>query len=278
MDDAATDPADPAAAAAVMEPDARTTPELEGVVEPPATLGQKIAAYGVHVFTASGVACALLAADEVASPTPEPKLVFLYLAIQVLIDSLDGPMARKWHVKTRAARIDGRTIDDIVDYLTFTFIPLLLAARMGWLPAPAILWVAPAMVASLFGFANTAAKDEKGGFFLGFPSYWNIVVFYCGVWYASAGPWLNAVVVVALTVLTVLPVRFIYPNLAPRPWKTPTMIGGAVWTALLVWMWTRYPSPPALLMWVSLIYPAFYMALSVWLDAKARHSSATAAA
>ena len=268
MRDAPRDPLEP-------EPDARTFPDAEGQSLPPATFPQTAAAYGVHLFTALGIVCALLAMDEVAAPTPQPKLVFLYLAIQVLIDALDGPMARKWQVKTRAARIDGRTIDDIVDYLTYTFIPLLLAARMGWLPAPAVIWIAPAMVASLFGFANTAAKDEKGGFFLGFPSYWNIVVFYCGLWHASAGPWLNAIVIVALTVLTILPVRFIYPNLAPRPWKLPTMIGAAAWGVLLVWMWAKYPAPPAWVMWVSLIYPAFYIALSVWLDMKARQSSAT---
>ncbi len=67
------------------------------------------------------------------------------------------------------ASIDGRTIDDIVDYLTYTFVPLLLMWRMGWLPQPAVLWIAPALVASLFGFANTAAKDETAGFFLAFP-------------------------------------------------------------------------------------------------------------
>lgn len=252
-----------------LEPDARTTPEAADV---PVTPGQRIAAYGVHLFTASGVVCALLAADEICSASPQPKLVFLYLMIQVLIDALDGPMARKWHVKTRAARIDGRTIDDIVDYLTYAFIPLLLVARMGWLPTgvAAGFWIAPAMIASLFGFANTAAKDEQGGFFLGFPSYWNIVAFYIGIWHAITGPWLGAAVIVLLTVLTVLPVRFIYPNLAPRPWKLPTMIGAALWLVLLGWMWIDYPTPPAWLMMLSLIYPAFYVALSIGLQLKSR--------
>jgi phosphatidylcholine synthase len=258
------------------EPDARTAPPEQAAAAAPVTPAQRIAAYAVHVFTASGVVFALLAADEAAAPNPQPKLVFLYLAIQVVIDALDGPMARAVHIKTRAARIDGRTIDDIVDYLTYTFIPLLLVWRMGWVPETGGAggwWVAPAMVASLFGFANTAAKDEQGGFFLGFPSYWNIIAFYCGIWYAMFGPagaWLNAAVIVALTVLTVLPVRFIYPNLAPRPWKLPTMIGALVWLVLIAWMWRHYPTPPRWLMWASLIYPAFYIVLSAWLDVKSR--------
>jgi phosphatidylcholine synthase len=234
------------------------------------TPAQRAGAYAVHVFTASGVVFAFLAAAETCAPDPRPRAVFLYLLIQVLIDAADGPLARALHVKTRAARIDGRTIDDIVDYLTYTFVPLLLVWRMGWVPDPAGPWVALAMVASLFGFANTRAKDEGGGFFLGFPSYWNIVAFYAGLWHAMAGPWPNAAVIVVLAVLTVLPVRFVYPNLAPRPWKWPNIAGGLAWTVMLLWMLARYPDVPVWLMWVSLIYPAFYLALSAWLDVRAR--------
>ena len=239
----------------------------------PVTPAQRVAAYAVHVFTASGVVMALLAADEVAAPAPRPKLVFLYLAIQVVIDALDGPMARAVHIKTRAARIDGRTIDDIVDYLTYTFIPLLLVWRMGWLPAPGGFWVAPAMVASLFGFANTGAKDEAGGFFLGFPSYWNVVAVYVGLWHAAVGPWPGGVLIAALTVLTVLPVRFVYPNLAPRPWRWPVLVGAAAWAVVLAWMLVRYPRVPGWVTAVSLVYPAFYVGLSVWLDWRGRRAA-----
>src|ERR671916_535213 len=153
---------------------------------------------------------------EVCSAAPDPRLVFLLLAAAVLVDATDGPLARRADVKRRLPFIDGRTIDDIVDYLTFTFVPLLLVWRMGWLPEPAIIWIAPALVASLFGFANTAAKDEAGGFFLGFPSYWNVVAFYAGFSYYLYGPWVNAAVLLLFSLMTVLPVRFLYPNLTPR--------------------------------------------------------------
>src|SRR5687768_6570124 len=227
---------------------------------------QRALAYGVHAFTASGVVFAFLAAAEVCKREPDPRLVFLYLAIQCLIDAADGPMARAVHIKVTAPRIDGRTIDDIVDYLTYTFVPLLLIWRMGWVPQPAGLWVAPAMVASLFGFSNVGAKDEARGFFLGFPSYWNIVAVYVGIWHHLAGPWPGAIVIAAFTLLTVLPVRFIYPNLAPRPWKVPVMVGALLWAVVMTWMIAIYPRVPAWLMWVSLVYPAFYVGLSVWLD------------
>ena len=249
-------------------PTAYAPPDLAPLVTP----AQRARAYGVHLFTASGVVFAFLAAAEICSPEPRPRLVFLYLAIQVLIDAADGPLARLWHVKLRAPNISGRTIDDLVDYLTYTFVPLLLVWRMGWVPEPAGLWVAPAMVASLFGFANTSAKDEGGGFFLGFPSYWNIVAIYLGLLKPIAGPWPGAFVVAVLTVLTVLPVRFVYPNLAPRPWRTPTLVGALVWLVLLVPILARYPHPPAWMTWLSLAYPVYYVGLSVWLDARSRPS------
>jgi phosphatidylcholine synthase len=234
---------------------------------PPPTRGERVRAYAVHVYTASGVVLAFLAAAETCAPEPDPRRVFLWLALAVLVDATDGPLARRWRVKANAPLIDGRTIDDIVDYLTFTFLPLLLVWRMGWVPEPGWVWVAPALVASLFGFANAGAKDEGGGFFLGFPSYWNVVAFYAGIVAVRAGPWPNALLLLALAVLTVLPVRFVYPNLAPRPWRLPLLLGAAAWLALLLAMLPGYPHAPPWLVWASLVYPAFYTILSLHLGA-----------
>jgi phosphatidylcholine synthase len=189
--------------------------------------------------------------------------VFALFVATVIIDASDGPLARAWQVKRWAPRIDGRTIDDIVDYITYTFLPLLLVWRMGWLPGLAFAWVIPALIASLFGFANSGAKDEEDGFFLGFPSYWNVVAFYAGIVHHHWGPWPNAVALLALAAMTVMPVRFLYPNLAPRPWKLPLVAGAIAWTAILLAMLVMpYPRVPAWLTLVSLVYPAFYVALS----------------
>jgi phosphatidylcholine synthase len=229
------------------------------------TPARKVRAYLVHVYTASGIAFAFLAATEIASAGPDARLVFVLLVIAVLIDATDGPLARRWEVKRWAAAIDGRTIDDIIDYLTYTFLPLLLVWRMGWLPDPAALWIVPALVASLFGFANVVAKDEAAGYFLGFPSYWNVIAFYLGIWYHQISPWWNAAIVVLFTALTVLPVRFVYPNLAPRPWRMPLIVGGAVWLGVLLYMLIDYPDVPAWLVWLTVAYPGFHMVLSGYL-------------
>jgi len=233
------------------------------------TAGQRVRAHAVHVFTASGVALAFLAAQELCRPRPDARLVFALFAGTVLIDALDGPLARAWNVKKFAPAIDGRTIDDILDYITYTFLPLLLVWRMGWIPEPGALFVIPALIASLFGFANTAAKDEAGGFFLGFPSYWNVVAFYAGLVHHLHGPWPNAVMLLALAALTVMPVRFLYPNLAPRPWKMPLLAGAALWLAVMIVMLADYPHPPGWLFALSLVYPAFYTMMSILLSRRA---------
>lgn len=227
---------------------------------------QRMRGYAVHAYTAAGAGLAFLAAAELCSAQPSARAVFLWLFAAVFVDATDGPLARAWQVKRWVPLIDGRTIDDIVDYLTFTFVPLLLLWRMDWLPEPRALWVIPALIASLFGFAHREAKDEAAGFFRGFPSYWNIVAFYAGLWTIPEGRWVNAALVLALALLTVLPVRFIYPNLAPRPWKLPLMVGGLVWGGILLAMLVQYPRVPLWLTGLSLLYPAWYTVLSLWLD------------
>ena len=238
-------------------------------------------AYAVHVLTASGVVAAFLAVAELLDEAPDERVVFAWLVVAVVIDAVDGPLARAWDVKRLAPDIDGRTIDDIVDYLTFTFIPLLLVWRMGWVPfapgLPGVVWIVPALVASLLGFANVGAKDEAAGYFRGFPSYRNIAAFYAGLAFyglGETGQWLNGVGLLALAVLTVSPVRFLYPNLTPRPWKLPVMLGAAAWAALLLGMLFVYRQVPAWVVWVSLIYPAFYAALSILIDPKRSRTAA----
>lgn len=243
-----------------------TEPRVVEHPVPEPTAAQKARGYAVHVYTASGVGVAFWMAMEIAGPAPDPRLVFLLFALATLIDASDGPLARAWHVKRWAARVDGRTIDDIVDYLTFTFLPLLLVWRMGWLPAPGWVWVVPALIASLFGFANVHAKDEDAGTFLGFPSYWNIVALYAGLWHHRYGPGVNAAVVLALAALTVMPVRFVYPNLAPRPWRAPVMVGALLYLVVLLWMVARFPAVPGWVTWGSLAYPAFYAWVSMRVD------------
>src|SRR6056297_308483 len=222
-------------------------------------------AYAVHLFTASGIFPAALAMHEVMQADCDPRLVFVWLLLSTLIDAADGPLARRYHVKTHAAAIDGRTIDDLLDYLTFAFIPLMLIWRMGWMPAGTQWTVSLAMGASLFGFAHREAKDEAGGFFRGFPSYWNVFAFYAGLISVQASPWISGLLLWGLSILTVSPIRLIYPNLAPGRWKVWLLSGAVLWVILMVAMLPSYPFSAPWLFWISLAYPAFYTLASFYL-------------
>lgn len=226
--------------------------------------------YFVHLVTVSGIFPAFAAIAEIASADCDPRKVFAWLIVTTLIDAIDGPLARRFHVKRTAPGIDGRTIDDLLDYLTFVFIPLALVWRMEWLPSGTGWTVSFAMAASLLGFANIRAKEEDAGFFRGFPSYWNIFAFYAGLSHWHLGPWPAALLMWLLCIATVAPIRMIYPNLAPQPWKPWVLGGAAVWAVILAAMLPRFPDNPLWLLIVSLIYPAFYVVLSVMLDVRDR--------
>lgn len=235
-------------------------------------LGRTVRAYLVHAFTASGVAFAFLAMAELVRTDLDPRWVFGWLALAVLIDAADGPLARLWDVKRYASRIVGGTIDLIVDYLTFTFIPLVLVWRMDWLPMWDGLWVTLIMVASLFGFANTSAKQDEAGFFLGFPSLWNVVAYYVGlltVEYGIVGSYASLAILLGLGVLTLVPVRFVYPNQVAMPWRVIVTGGGIAWLGVLLALLPSFPDLPAWggewVLWISLVFPAFYFGLSFWL-------------
>ena len=236
----------------------------------PPTAWQRVRGYAVHFYTASGVGLAFLAAAEICAATPDARRCFILLFAAVFVDATDGFLARRWHVKTWAAAIDGRTIDDLVDYLTFTFLPLLLMWRMEWLPQPAALFAIPALIASLFGFANRQAKDEAGGFFLGFPSYWNVVAFYAGLFGGKDVALITGLITLGLALATVLPMRFLYPNLTPPPWRVPVLVGALLWSVALVALLLNYPRGPRWLTLLSLSYPAFYAVLSFALSRRSR--------
>ncbi|MCO8123147.1 phosphatidylcholine synthase [Stieleria sp. TO1_6] len=234
-------------------------------IEPKRFSIKRVLAYSVHLLTVSGIVPAALAVMQIASPDCDPRLVFLWLLLATLIDAIDGPLARKFDVKHHAPAIDGRTIDDLLDYLTFAFIPLLLIWRMDWMP-PGWSWtVIVAMGASLIGFAHSEAKDETHGFFRGFPSYWNAFALYAGILSTLLSPWLTAALLWVLTVLTVSPVRVLYPNLAPARWKPIVLTGALIWAGSMLYLLYDFPRPSLWAVGISLLYPLFYALLSFYL-------------
>ena len=235
----------------------------------PPLVARRLRAYSVHVLTASGVVLALLSIGELFSSQPDLRWVFGYLGAAIIIDAVDGSLAREWDVLTYAASTEGHTLDDLVDYLTFTFIPLVVVWQMNWLVGPTTLWIAAALMASLFGFSHADAKQTETGFFRGFPSYWNLVAYHIGLIvtaFPEHGPLLMTGLVITLAILTVVPIQVLYPTRTPRPWRRPVLWGAVVWALLLAAMLPTYPNIPAWgdpwLLPLSLLYPLFYAVLS----------------
>jgi phosphatidylcholine synthase len=129
------------------------------------------------------------------------------------------------------------------------------------------------MVASLFGFANTSAKQTQDGFFRGFPSLWNVVAYYVGLFtveYGAVGSYASLAALLVLSVLTLVPMRFVYPNHVAMPWRVIVTVGGLMWLGVLLALLPTFPGLPAWggewVLWGSLIFPAFYFGISGWLD------------
>jgi phosphatidylcholine synthase len=230
-------------------------------------------AWCVHFYTALGLVCAAGVAVLLFQGGAEAyRWSFLLMLVATLIDATDGTLARAVRIKETLPGFDGRRLDDLVDFLNYTALPLLLIWRAHLLPAGQEAWLLLPLLASAYGFCQVSAKTDDG-FFLGFPSYWNIVAFYLYVLQPLPGAFSLAVVVV-LALLTFVPSRYLYPTQGGRLNRLTNLLG-AVWVGLCaaaLWLLPADPlspsSPPdqpaRLAAVASLYFPAYYMAAS-WL-------------
>ena len=229
--------------------------------------------YLAHVYTASGLILVVLSAHFAV--IGQFDLAVIALIGCVVIDATDGMLARRLRVKESAPGIDGRRLDDIVDFLSFVFVPMLIALQADLFVQPELLTVTVVALASLFGFGRVDAKQDERGFFVGFPSYWNVVIGY--FWLFETPQVFNTVLVYALAVLVLVPVRFLYPSRLPiRADRLRHMALGSTWgtvcvTALLLPDGALRRTVAAL----SLAYPAYYTFDSVRQDIRDRRTPDT---
>jgi phosphatidylcholine synthase len=223
----------------------------------PGSLAQRAAAWSVHALTASGAAMGLFAMLEAARGDLRASALWMLAAFAV--DSVDGTLARAAHVHERTPSIDGRRLDDVVDYLNYVIVPCFFLAQGGFV---AWGWTALPALASAYQFAQADAKTEDH-FFLGFPSYWNFVAIYA--WLLDSSRLATSTWLIALSALVFVPIKYLYPTRMARFGKT--MIGGAAGFTLLLAAasWSADTVLRLRLAQLSLVYPAAYGALSFWL-------------
>jgi len=214
-----------------------------------------------HIYTATGAVIALLATGMAFAHNF--RAVFIYFAAATVVDSTDGLLARALKVKERLPNFDGAKLDDIVDYLMYAFVPALVVWQADMVPSPFPICAA-IVLSSAYGFAQSDAKVASTDyFFTGFPSYWNIVVIYLYVLQLSQRT--NAIILATLAVLVFVPIRYVYPS-RTKALKWPTLALGMMWAVLLTWIIWRLPAVDGPWILISLIFPAYYFALSLWLQ------------
>ena len=181
----------------------------------------------MHVFTASGAALGLLA--MVAAVQAQWTLMFVLLGIALVVDGVDGSIARKLKVGERLPRWSGDTLDLVVDFITYVFVPAYAIATAGLMPGylaiPAAILI---VVTSALYFADRTMKTDDN-FFRGFPAIWNAAAFY--LFLIRPNPWISAAAILGLSVLTFVPIRFLHPFRVTR-WRLLTVALLVAWSVL----------------------------------------------
>lgn len=164
-------------------------------------------AFSVHLLTASGSFLAFL--SLVAASEERWTAMFWWLGLALLVDGIDGPIARKLQVKEILPTWSGDTLDNIIDYVTYVLIPAFALYQRGFMgPGLSFLSAALIVVTSAVYYADTGMKTKEN-FFKGFPVVWNMIVFTLFV--IEPGEWVSFGVVVVAAVMTFLPINFLHP-------------------------------------------------------------------
>ena len=223
----------------------------------------RILAWLVHAYTAAGAVLAFVGAWAVVHGNDQLALGSMFVA--TIVDATDGALARRACVKDVLPEVDGARIDDIVDYLTFVFLPMLLLEATGGLyQSMALPVIAVVLLSSMYGFVAPDAKSSDH-FFTGFPSYWNIVVLYLMLFHVP--PFYNAVVLLVLSALVFVRIGYVYPSRTPTL-RRLTLVLGSIWALLVGAIIVLWPSPPSWMAIGSLLFPVYYTVLSLVLHVR----------
>lgn len=224
----------------------------------------RLRAVAVHLYTASGAVLAFLIL--LAAYNGQAVLALWLILATLLIDSTDGLLARRLRVKEALPSFDGAMLDNIVDYITYVFAPMILLWTEGYLPDGfyGLALAALPLLASSYQFCRVDAKTDDH-FFLGFPSYFNVVVFYALIFDLSVGA--VAAIIVVCSVLVFVPIRYVYPTRTVA-FQGLSLLMTALWLASYAVILLQMPNPEPLVLGFSVLYLVYYLALSLHLNFK----------
>ena len=232
------------------------------------SIERRVTVWCIHAFTMSGLLWALLAVDSLRSG--DIKMMWLWLGIALIVDAVDGPMSRAADVTKVVPWFSGVMMDNVVDYLTWTFIPavfMFLYIPLGPGKWP-ILAAALGLGSSMFCYANTKMKSSDW-YFVGFPAAWNVVAII--MWLFATPWWFNWLIVVIFTVLAVIPFKWIHPFRVTHL-RIFNATAAALWVVTTAVMVGLYPARPLWLMIVWLVAGVWLMVVSAERTVRGRPS------
>jgi len=187
----------------------------------------RAAAFSVHIFTALGAGVALIALLEAVRE--HWAAMFWWLGVALVIDGVDGPIARRLDVVRMQPNWSGEVLDLVVDFVTYVFVPAYAITASGLLlPLAAPLLGGGIAVSGALYFSDRRMKAEDNHF-RGFPGLWNIAAFYLFLLHLPPG--LSSLGVAILIVLTFAPFHVVHPvRVARLRWLTLLLIG--IWGVL----------------------------------------------
>jgi len=220
---------------------------------------KKALAWLVHLYTAMGLVCAALMTVLVVRGGDESfRTAFLLMMIATAVDATDGWLARRARVKEVLPRFDGSALDNQIDFLTYTALPLMLIWRADLLPGNLAWLLLLPLLASAYGFSQVNVKSADG-FFTGFPSYWNIVAYY--LYTLQAPVWVSVALISICSLLTFVPTLYLYATRG-GPFAKTINIGSAFWFVSLGFVLFGPEEYRRAIAIASLAFPVMYLAMS----------------
>lgn len=217
-----------------------------------------LTAWLVHLLTASGLLCGFLAI--LAITAENWRLALLWMSVAVAVDAIDGPLSRIFQTRQRLPNFDGALLDNVVDFLNYVVVPALFMHMSRLMPTETSLWVAGiVLMSSGYQFGQSDAKTSDN-YFRGFPSFWNVTAFYLFVFGWDAR--VNLIIVLLLSALIFVPIKYFYPSRAPVFRKT-TLTLVLFWGTLVLIVLLRFPTPQPWALWSSLACALFYVLMSI---------------
>jgi phosphatidylcholine synthase len=209
-------------------------------------------AWFVHLYTGLGILAGFMALNAIMQG--DARRVFLWLGVALFLDSSDGTLARACNVKRYASSFDGRKLDDITDYINFTFLPVVFAYQFGLVSGKGSIALAAVLLSSAYGFCQIAAKTDDG-YFTGFPSFWNLLIFY--LYLFQLPPMANFLILTLFSVMVFVPIKFL--SFSTPQMQRATKIIAVVYGLFLAWIVIGLEQRQWGVIIASLIFPAVYL-------------------